>query len=462
MVGLSKDRSCSGCFEKQLKIDKLQVEVERLRNKVHQQERSAREGFFGSSTPSSKIQIKPSSLQERQERRGGAKPGHCGHGRRTLSSVEVDRVERVHAPTLCPDCGTALIGHGLRRRTVVDCQPMKMEKKSIELEEKYCPKCGHSIQARAPGVLPKCLYGNQLLTYVAVQHYLYGQTLGQIEKQTGIPYSSLPQALHALARRLEPVVAILIQQYRNSPVKHADETSWRTDGANGYAWLFATKALSLFRFRLTRAAKVAHELLGEKRLPGVLVVDRYNGYNKVACRLQYCYAHLLRDLEDLLKEFPENQEIKSFVDTLAPLLAAAMQVRSSQTSLQLFRKNAAHIKRQIIALITAPANHPAIQNFQNIFREKQKRLFHWATDPSIPADNNLAERDLRPLIIARKISFGSQSVQGAKTRETLMTVLHSLQKQTPNVTIRLKAALDQLAENPTAHPYNLLFNSDSS
>ena len=34
-----------------------------------------------------------------------------------------------------------------------------------------------------------------------------------------------------------------------------------------------------------------------------------------------------------------------------------------------------------------------------------------------------SERELRPLVIARKVSFGSQSEAGARTREILMTTL---------------------------------------
>jgi hypothetical protein len=265
-----------------------------------------------------------------------------------------------------------------------------------------------------------------------------------------------------LARRLQTVIPVLIGQYRRSPVKHADETGWRTDGRNGYAWLFATPSISIFRFRASRAAAVAKEVFGHRRLPGVLVVDRYHAYNKILCHLQYCYAHLLRNLTDLLKEFPENEEIRRFVDALAPLLSAAIQVRKFPGSARLFLRQAAQIKQHIVAIIHAQACHPAIQTFQTLFREKAHRLYHWAADRRVPADNNLAERDLRPLVIARKISFGSQSDAGAKTRETLMTVLHSLQKQTPHVAPRLKAALDQLAQNPTLDLYRLLFCPDTS
>ncbi len=133
-----------------------------------------------------------------------------------------------------------------------------------------------SLRARR---LPKALYGNQLLVHVATQHFLFGQTLGRIEQQTGVPASSLWAVMHALALRLDPVVEGLLRQYRASPVKHADETGWRTDGQNGYAWIFATPTLSLFRFRQTRSAAVVREVFGERRPAGSLVVDRYAAYN---------------------------------------------------------------------------------------------------------------------------------------------------------------------------------------
>ena len=108
-------------------------------------------------------------------------------------------------------------------------------------------------------------------------------------------------------------------------------------------------------------------------------------------------------------------------------------------------------------VVHAPAQHPGIQKIQNLFREQAARLYHWARSPAIPADNNRAERELRPLVIARKISFGSQSEQGTQTREILMSVLHTLRKRTPDLFGAFKGALDALAEDEQRDPYNLLF-----
>lgn len=433
-----------------------------MKSKLRYQARTASEGFFGSSTPSSKIPVKANSLEENQARKGGAKTGHKGHGRKVLTSENAGRVIHVRLPKICPDCGTTLKNRGSDKRTVLDGEPIKTEKQLLLLDVKRCPKCKRIFRAKAPGVLPKGLFSNRLLSVIAVQHYIHGTTLGQMEKQLGVGYGALVGAMHALASRVKPAIGKLTKEYRDSFVKHADETGWRTDGRGGYAWLFCTPDLSIFRFRTSRSAKVAREVLGVKRLCGTLVVDRYNAYNKAPCHMQYCYSHLSRDVEKLETEFPDNHEVADFVQSLVPQLAAAMVVRKASLSQRQFRKQARQIADGIKKTVDSPASHPGIQHIQDVFREKSKRMYRWALDPRIPAENNLAERELRPLVIARKISFGSQSDAGALTRETLMTVLLTLKKRRKDPVKALTSALDVLAVNPNANIYRLLFQDDSS
>ena len=123
------------------------------------------------------------------------------------------------------------------------------------------------------------------------------------------------------------------------------------------------------------------------------------------------------------------------------------------------------LKQKIVKIVHAEARHPAVQTFQSIFREHEDRMYHWADDPKIPAENNLSERQLRPLVIARKISFGSQSDRGARTREILMTVLNTLKKRCRDigeVYDRFKSVLDALAEESRRDAYRLLFEPDTS
>jgi len=253
------------------------------------------------------------------------------------------------------------------------------------------------------------------------------------------------------------VLAKLIAEFRQVPVRQADETGWRTDGRSGYAWLFCTPTLSLFLFRATRSAAVPKEVLGEAPLAGRLVVDRYPGYNRVPCQLQYCYAHLLREVEDLGKEFPDAPEVVAFTATLMPLLAGAMHLPSQPLADPEYYAQAAQLQQQLVAVAEQPADHLGIRSIQDIFRDHPDRLYHWVQDRRVPPDNNRCERELRPTVIARKVSFGSQSSAGAQTREILMSVLHTLRKRHPDPQAHFKGVLDQLATNPQQDPFPLLF-----
>lgn len=450
---------CPECLKKQQLIDRLQQEIAGLKAKLRYQARTAQEGPFGSSTPSAKVPVKPNTPAEASPRRGGAQPGHRGHGRRPIPWAAVTRQVAVRSAERCPYCGGRLNPKGSKSRTIIDLEPIRKEVIRYQLEQRDCARCHRTVSARAPAVFSKGLFGNALLAHVALEHYVHGVTLGHLSAQLEVGTGSLWSALHGLAERFAAVPQRLLQDYRQARVKHADETGWRTDGHNGYVWLFCTERISLFRFRQTRAAQVAQQVLGSTRLPGTLVVDRYNGYNRAPCGLQYCYAHLDREVKDLGKEFPQIPEVQGFVGTFSPLLGQAMHLRTLGLSRRQFRQQAAQLKAQIQKAAAAPAAHPGIQKIQNLFREKAHRLYHWAADPAIPAENNRAERELRPLVIARKISFGSQSEQGAHTREILMSVLHSLRKRTADVLGAFKQVLDALAEKPTRDPYLLLFDS---
>jgi len=454
-------RYCEGCYEKQREIDRLKEEIERLKDKLAYQERTAREGYFGSSTPSSKIPIKGNTLEENQRKKGGAKLGHKGHGRISIEEKEADETEKITVACMCPDCGVKLENKGTRKRTIIDCEAVKVKKKIYNLERKKCPKCGRMFKAVMKDALPKSLYSNRFLTHVAVEHYLRGIPLGRLEEQLGVNHGGLICAMHRLSGIFSKVPQGLIKLYRAADVKHADETGWRNDGKNGYAWLFANKELSIYRFGGSRSAAVPKEIFGNDRLPGVLVVDRYNAYNKMPCEIQYCYAHLLRKIQDLEKELPDNVEIKAFAGCMAPLLSEAMGLRAVDIGKREFKRRASRIKRKIIKAVEKEAKHPGIQRIQDIFRRNKARLYHWARARDIPADNNLAERELRPLVIARKLSFGSQSDAGARTREILMTVLQTLKKQNDNPAAVFQDVLERLSVNMGINIFHALFQITS-
>ncbi len=457
---------CPECVNKQQEIYRLRDQVKQLQAKLRRQQQQAEHGYFGSSTPSAQQPMKHNTTNDHPRKNGGAKKGHVGTGRKRFTEAEADRIEDIECePTICPDCQIQLENRDSLDRSVLGVTELKLDKIRYKLQRCRCPLCNKTFAAKAPSVLPKFLLNNELLTPVAAQHYVDGIPMGLLEQKLAIPNGTLfnvPLA-HRLAQLLNHVPAKLITDYRQTLVKFADETQWRNDGSNGYAWLFSTSRVSIYRIRPTRSAGIAAEVLGTAPLPGVLVVDRYGAYNKALCDLQYCYEHLRRSIEDLVKEFPHSEEINNFADTVVPLLSQAMGLRALTISDDSYYKKARPLKNDIIHEMNQPAYHAGIQNIQTIFQESAHRLYHWVDNREIPPENNFSERGFRRLVIARKISFGSQSDSGAKTREILMTVLHSLKKRYPDdYRKKFKSCLNQLARNPQLDPYHFLFENDTS
>ena len=161
----------------------------------------------------------------------------------------------------------------------------------------------------------------------------------------------------------------------------------------------------------------------------------------------------MREIQALEQEFPEAAEVTVFVGTVVPLSSLAMGLRVPLVSDAEFARQAATLKARIIAVMDQPAQHLGIRRIQEILQAHADRLYHWAEDRRIPADNNLAERDLRPTVIARKVSFGSPSDAGARTRGILMSVRHTLKQRTIDAVAHRNRVLDPLARDRHRDPF---------
>lgn len=441
----------------------MKAEIQALRTKLSRHKRKAQAGFFGSSTPSSQVPIKANSKAETAAKRGGAKVGHQGSGRKQHPQDQIDEIRELQVEPFCSHCQTQLISKGYRQRSVLDIDPVTVRKVLYRLERKACLSCGLQVSAKPSDVLAKSMLSNQLLTEIVDSHYLQGMPLGRVCGRWQLNYGTVIAALHRLATIFSPVIEELKKQYRAAFVRHADETTWRTDGKTGYCWLFASDRVSLHLYRHTRSGRVVEEVFGkQKKLPGYLVVDRYAAYHRVSCKLQYCYAHLLREIRDLPAEFADDKEVEAYSQTMVELLAQAMHLQSSKAKDAEYYREAKRLKREILKASHQPSHHLAVKRWQDFFVEEGERLYHWVEDRRVPCENNRAERELRPTVIARKVSHGSQGEEGAKTREVLMSVMQSLKKRVADPRQRLKEVLDKIAVNGSINTSQALLEINSS
>ena len=151
--------------------------------------------------------------------------------------------------------------------------------------------------------------------------------------------------------------------------------------------------------------------------------------------------------------------VTAFTSTLIPLLAEARHWRGRPITGEEYYDQARQVQQQIVDLVAQPAQHLGVRQVQGIFGNHGHRLYHWVENRAVPADNNRAERELRPTVIARKVSFGSQSDAGAKTREVLMSVVHTLVKRVADPESHFKSVLDQLAADPAKDPVDRLLDT---
>ena len=249
--------------------------------------------------------------------------------------------------------------------------------------------------------------------------------------QLKLSVGAIVEAIHSVAQQAQPSVAGTLERIRGSPVVHADETGWRQDGVNGYVWTFSTPTERYF-LRRGRSKGVVDEVLGES-FSGVLVSDFYAAYNHYAGLKQRCWAHLLRDIHELEALYPQDAGLARWATAVRRLYAKA-----KAWAAHLYGQDAGArpaTRGQLLSLCR-PFSDDAlapqaklcrrIERFiKSLPRTRYGELFVFVSHPDVPPENNAAERSLRHLVIARKISGGTRSDQGTDSKMALASLFGS-------------------------------------
>ncbi len=451
-----KLNSC--CLLKQIEIDKLKEENKSLKTKINYLEKKTKDGYFGTSTPSSKKPFKTNA--DKKKKNGGAKKGHIGYGRKKINKDTAKNID-IPVSDICPECKQKMQINNIIQRGIIDGKMPSTENIIYNCEKRYCKKCKKTYIAQAP-VLPRSLYGNGLLSMIISMFYLEGIPLNRILEMLGnkINKGSIINALHKVSDIFSPMVETIRKDYCNNLIRHADETGWRTDGDSGYAWLFCSNTESIYIFANTRSGQIPLSILGAEELKGYLIVDRYGGYNCIKCKKQYCYAHLLRDIKKIKDDYGgKNPEVEAFTNQSIDLVSRAMGLNNKYKLDLDYYEEAKKIELELKDVMASGSLNSKIKKIQKIFLKNEYKLYHWAYNRNVPADNNFAEREIRPIVVARKVSFGSQSSRGAKTRSIFTTILHTAEKRLGSdqaVTQWLKNTLDIYSENQNINITELL------
>ena len=377
------------------------------------------------------------------------------HGFARRREEPTHRVE--HATASCPDCQVPLTGGRVcGSRQVITLPRVRARVTEHVVLERACPECrkrwtpepdwsaitagrqrfGISVQSEVSVLREECR-----LPFRVIQRYLkwrFGLRLSVGE---------LVALTRGAAEHGREEYDRLRQEIRASPVVYGDETGWRQDGRNGYLWSFSTPKVRYFLYRPGRGGTVVVEVLGDE-FEGVLVSDFYGAYN--VGPHQRCWTHLLRDIHQLNEQYPQHQDLARWSRQVREVYDHAQSYPGPEPGLPETVQRARRVKqqqqyqRQLWAICKPYLGRDApmrvlCQRVERFLPE----LFTFVAEPQASADNNAAERSLRPPVVSRKISGGTRSGQGSETKSILASLFGTWRLQERNPYHALRSLLSQ-------------------
>jgi transposase len=362
--------------------------------------------------------------------------GHLGWFRK--KPPRMDRTEIVRLKN-CPHCGTG----GLR----ICGRPQDHIQEDIVFPQVhvtcyrkhryYCKQCQKVVTGRGAQELPRSYLGPRAKTLAAYLKYHIKVSDRDIQKlfrhlfRLKLTASAIPGFRNQFRQRLKPIYTALKTRLKQAPFLNADETGWRLDGENHWLWNFSNQKISLTHIDKRRGQKVVEHILG-KKYPGILISDFLSAYNQIeTLAKQRCLVHLRRDLKRVREGLPEDRTVQRFCQRTQNLIDQAEQLvtryQAGQISKRAFERKRAGLQQALEDLQWTDPAHKILQRFVKRFHRHRGELLTFLDYPGIPSHNNAAERQIRPHVLLRKITFGNRSQGGIESHNVLMSLFQTAQ-----------------------------------
>src|SRR3989338_11197226 len=383
------------------------------------------------------IKSKPKSL--------GAQKGHAAYVRKIP-----ERVDYVRHLVLkkCPHCKTKLREkQATRSRYFTDVKITSTAKTyRYDIGRYYCTCCKKLVEPEVPNVLPHAKFGLNLMLLAMYLRLGLRLPVDKIRSyfmdvhQLHISKGEIICIMKQLVLAFGDYYGWLEKVVKFSRVKHTDTTSWRINGKNYYAWVFVAFGVVLYKIRKHNNTKSAITVLGNKQNGMTLVIDRFSALRALAKKagfyVQYCWAHILDDSKDLAKNFSAegkyvHKTLKEIYEISSSFAHCGNEQMAEQFKVMVYKLTLRHYK------------HHTVRKFvDNLYYRDIEHLFLFVTDKYVDSTNNISERELRHLVIIRKISNGSRSTCGANAMAMLLSIIQTLRYNRCNILKGLSGILN--------------------
>lgn len=444
-----------------LEIVELKALVAKLLARVSELEAevaSLRQNSSNSSKPPS---TDPPGAPRREDkptgRSRGGQPGHAHHRRELLPPEQVSEVVDL-VPSHCQCCRARLGGRDPepRRTQVIEVPPIRPHVTEYREHELICGKCG----AHTRGELPpeaEATFGPRLKSMIAVCTGGYRLSKRATQELLSdflgvrLALGSVSNIEREVSVALAEPVKQACEYVRRQPVVHADETGWRENKQRAWLWTASSALVTVFLIAKSRGSDVAKHLLGEL-FSGFLVVDRWSAYRWVELR-QLCWAHLSRDVQGFVDRGGVGGQLGvSLCEQIHIMFHLWHRVRDKTLQRETFKRRMVPVEKRILSLLEEAElrAEPKTAGMARQILLEADYLFVFVENNGVEPTNNTAERVIRPAVLWRKGSFGTDAAEGSRFAERILTAVTTLKQQRRPLLDYLEQACRAVASGKSA------------
>jgi transposase len=378
---------------------------------------------------------------EGEKGKPGQKAGHTGVSRPLANP---DKQVEVTAYR-CPDCGTEL-GDPIRIESKIIeeiPEPQPIVVTEYKIAHYSCPCCHKEVVASDRDCPAEGRFGYNTIAQTTLLKYEDRLPHRKIQNALNRVYglTICPATILDLTRRAADAVQsqydAILDRIREAPILYVDETSIKVQGERYWIWAFTTPSETFVAIRKSRGMKVLMEVLTRK-FEGIIVCDGWKPYAKFTKRLQRCWAHLLRESEDLADKIEEAVPLHEALEDLYDEITEALENDPPpQLRIELWKMAREKLQQWITKEYKSEKVDKLIGKISNGF----EYWFTFVVNPGVEPTNNRAERALREHVVLRKIVGTLRNNKGTSIHERITTVLTTWEQNGLNSLRMLRSSL---------------------
>jgi transposase len=392
------------------------------------------------------------------------RPTRAGKARSLFPPERIDRHIKCTQDN-CPHCGSELLqlsNHSAEVLQQAELPEAKAIVTEYQLLRYQCNACGKNSIASLPQGVPDSAFGPKLMGLVAtltgVFHLAKREAIQLIKELYGVDMStgSITNIEERTSIALDPIYQRIYHfVIESSFCKHFDETGWRDSGKRHFAWIASCGHAAFYRIDRERSSAAFHRLIKKCPKNFSAVTDRYAVYNSIGTH-QYCLAHLIREFKKYAERDGLDKEIgEALVRELKSVCHKHGEYREGKIMLQQRNQQLGRHKRKVQTCLEDGMANGSDQLYrlsENLLDDFDK-LWAFTKSAEMEPTNNMAERDLRKLVIWRKKSYGTRSPRGQRFVERITTVAQTARKRGRDVLGLIQEALMKFYAN--IDPYDI-------